>query len=294
MMQSNLASTRQFQPDHAVIGGRSIGFDDILNEAFFVPGKIAELSTAFKANQPFPHLIFEGLFSPVLLELMYDEFDLIKKDDFRVYNTMNEKKFGTRPFTRLGHASELYFQTVHSARFINFMEQITGIEGLVIDPGLSNGGLHQIPTGGKFAMHIDFNQHEITRLDNRLVFITYLNKDWLPAYGGALELWSQEDEKCAVEILPVFGRSALFAHSSKSLHGHPRPVEAPNGRPRRSAATYFYSNGRSDGESTSFHTTIILKRRKAARWEKMMTAIKYVTPPILVDGIQKLKAYWRK
>jgi hypothetical protein len=27
---------------------------------------------------------------------------------------------------------------------------------------------------GKFAMHIDFNQHFVTKLDARLVFITYL------------------------------------------------------------------------------------------------------------------------
>jgi Rps23 Pro-64 3,4-dihydroxylase Tpa1-like proline 4-hydroxylase len=74
------------------------------------------------------------------------------------------------------------------------------------------------------AMHVDFNQHEVTRLDNRLVFITYLNKDWLPAYGGALELWSAEEEKYKVEVLPVFGRSVLFAHSSRSLHCYPAPV----------------------------------------------------------------------
>jgi Rps23 Pro-64 3,4-dihydroxylase Tpa1-like proline 4-hydroxylase len=294
MLQSNLATASQFQQDHVVIGGRVLEFESILNEAFFVPSKIAELSETFKNNEPFPHLVFEGLFSPVLLELMYEDFNHLKKDELRVYNNMNEKKMGTLPFTRLGHASELYFQTVHSAPFINFLEQITGIEGLIIDPGLSNGGLHAIPTGGKFAMHVDFNQHEITKLDNRLVFITYLNKDWLPAYGGALELWSQEEEKCAVEVHPVFGRSALFAHSSRSLHGHPTPVDAPNGRPRRSAATYYYSNGRSDGESTSFHTTIILKRRRASERERIATSIKYMTPPIVVDGIQKLKAYWRK
>ena len=225
---------------------------------------------------------------------MYEEFDCVKKDDFRIYNNMNEKKVGTLPFARLGDASRLYFNTVHSGPFVSFLEQITGIEGLIIDPGLSNGGLHQIPTGGKFAMHIDFNQHEVTKLDNRLVFITYLNKDWLPSYGGTLELWSAQDEKCEVEVRPVFGRSVLFAHSSKSLHGHPRPVDAPNGRPRRSAATYYYSNGRSDGETTKSHTTIILKRRKATRREKIMTSIKYFTPPIIVDGIQKLKALGRK
>ena len=294
MMQSNLAPAPQFQPDHVVIGGRTLGFDEILNEKLLTPSKIAELSEAFKYNKPFPYLVFDGLFSPVLLELMYEDFDRLKKDDLRVFNTMNEKKLSTQPFTCLGHASELYFNTIHSPIFINFLTEITGIEGLITDPGLSRGGLHHIPTGGKFAMHIDFNRHTDTKLDNRLVFITYLNKDWLPSYGGALELWNMEDEKCETEVQPVFGRSVLFAHSSRSLHGHPTPVDAPNGRPRRSAAAYYYTNGRSDGESTSSHTSIFFKRRKASRREKITTSIKYMTPQIIVDGIQKLKALLRK
>jgi Rps23 Pro-64 3,4-dihydroxylase Tpa1-like proline 4-hydroxylase len=294
MMQSNLASVSQFQPDHIVIANRTLGFDEILNEEFFVPSKITELSEGFKNNKPFPHLVVENLFSQTLLELINEDFDVLKKNELRVYNTVNEKKLGTRPYASLGPASELYFNTIHSLTFVNFLEQITGIEGLIPDPSRHSGGLHEIPAGGKFAVHVDFNQHEVTRLDNRLVFITYLNKDWLPAYGGTLELWDPETEKCEVEVVPVFGRSVLFAHTSTSLHGHPTPVNAPGGRSRRSAAAYYYSNGRSDGESTNFHTTIIYKRRKAARREKIVTAIKYIAPPIVVDGLQKLKAWWRR
>jgi Rps23 Pro-64 3,4-dihydroxylase Tpa1-like proline 4-hydroxylase len=294
MTQSNLATVRQFQADHVVIRGRTLGFDEILNDAFFSPAKIAELGEAFKRNKPFPHLVIDGLFSPALLECIYEEFDLVKKDELQVYNNMNEKKLATRPFTRLWNASELYFNTINSGRFIDFLQQITGIAGLITDPGLDGGGLHSIPTGGKFALHTDFNQHTVTKLENRLIFITYLNKDWLPSYGGALELWNIEEEKCEAEVFPVFGRSILFHESKRSLHGHPKPVEAPNGRPRRSACTAYYTNGRDDGENTSFHTTVVYKPRNASRREKIMTAVKYTVPPIVVDGFQKLKAWWRK
>jgi hypothetical protein len=154
---------------------------------------------------------------------------------------------------------------------------------------LNAGGLHEIPKGGRFAMHIDFNQHPFTKLDNRLVFITYLNKDWTSSYGGALQLQSMEDDGVKVEIEPIFGRSALFYHSSRSLHGHPTPVNAPNGRTRRSAAAYFYSNGRADNETTSFHTTLFPKQAKIPRHQKFMNVVKYVTPPIVVDAVRRLK-----
>ena len=215
MVQSNVAGPDQCAQEYVAIGGRTITFDRIVNEAFFAPSKIAELNETFKNWKPFPYLIFEDLFSPILLDLMYLDFNRLRPDELRIYNTMDEKKISTLAFTRLGRASELYFQTVHSAQFIDFLEQITGIEGLIADPGLSNGGLHEIPTGGKFSIHVDFNRHATTKLDNRLVFITYLNKDWLPEYGGALELWSTDEERCEVEICPVFGRSILFGQSSR-------------------------------------------------------------------------------
>ena len=134
MTQSNLATVRQFRADHVVIGGRTLGFDEILNDAFFSPAKIAELGETFRKNKPFPPLVIDRLFSPALLECIYEEFDLVKKDELQVYNNMNEKKLATRPFTRLWNTSELYFNTIHSGRFIDFLQQITGIAGLITDP----------------------------------------------------------------------------------------------------------------------------------------------------------------
>ena len=64
MLQRNFAKVDQVQPDHVVIGGRTLEFDRILNELFFRPGKIAGLSKTFKRNRPFPHLVFYNLFSP--------------------------------------------------------------------------------------------------------------------------------------------------------------------------------------------------------------------------------------
>jgi Rps23 Pro-64 3,4-dihydroxylase Tpa1-like proline 4-hydroxylase len=290
MLQSNSHAT-QSQLDCAIIGGNIIAFDEILNESYLAPDKIKELRETFKHNTPYPHLVFEGLFSPVLLELIYSEFDSLKWKDWRRYDTINERKYGTQPNTCFGRAAELYFSTIHSSTFVNFLQQVTGIEGLIPDVTLRNGGLHEIPTGGKFAVHTDFNQHMVTGLSNRLVFITYLNKDWLPSYGGALELWSAEEGKCKVKVEPTFGRSILFAQTGKTLHGHPDPVNAPDGCPRRSAAVYFYSNGRPDAEeSTDYHNTVFALPVTLTQRE----AVKYVIPPFIVDAVRKLKTKFAK
>ncbi|ACK50583.1 conserved hypothetical protein [Methylocella silvestris BL2] len=290
---SSSAATAQPNSDHVVIDGVSLAFDEILNPDYLAPKRAAELHDAFFNAKPFPHMVFEGLFNPRLLELVLADFDRLNWSDWRRYDNANELKRGSAPKTRLGNASQLYFNTIYSGEFVEFLEKVTGIEGLVTDPELFAGGLHDIPPGGKFAMHIDFNQHSVTKLDNRLVFITYLNKDWRPEYGGGLELWDVDTNECVANIEPVFGRTAMFYQSSKSLHGHPKPVNAPNGRHRRSAAAYFYSNGRSDGDGPEFHTTQFPVATDAVEFEKLRNTLKYFVPPVLFDAARKVKSLLR-
>jgi hypothetical protein len=278
------------QPDHVFINGRAIAFGEILSESFFASSKLKDLRKTFETNTPFPHVVLEGLFAPTLLELMYSEFDDLKWNDWRRHNTKNELKRGTWPNTRFGRAAELYFNTIHSAAFVNSLEQITGIEGLIPDATLENGGLHEIPTGGRFKVHHDFNKHPVTKLTPSLVFITYLNKDWLPTYGGALELWSEEESACKVKIEPTLGRSIVFAEGKTSLHGHPDPVNAPEGRPRRSVAAYFYTNGSRQGEDEGYRSTLFLTPAiSRAKRDRIVNVVRYLTPPVLGDAARKLK-----
>jgi hypothetical protein len=285
--------SRKRDRDFLFINGETIDFDEILNSDFFENSIFSNLEKTFKTNTPFPYVIFDGLFSSKLLELMNAEFNLLKNKDWRLHYSEDEIKLGTRPNTSFGHATQLYFNTVYSGPFVKFLERITGIRPLVTDPCLSNGGLHETPRGGKFAPHTDFNQHEDTGLCTRLAFITYLNKDWLPSYGGALELWSIEENKCKVEVEPILGRSILFLHSPRSLHGLPNAVGAPEGRPRRSAVAYFYSNERVEGESASFHATLFPSNASLTQAKKIKKAIKYVIPPVMADAAWQLKMLWR-
>jgi hypothetical protein len=212
-------------------------------------------------------------------------------DDWIKYDNANELKFGTRPNVRLGPGSQTYFDTIHRARFTQFLTAVSGIRGLLPDPMLRGGGLHEIPVGGKFGVHTDFTRHADTRLDNRLVFITYLNKGWQDAWGGALELWSPS--ACIRRVEPVFGRSILFSHSATSLHGHPDPVDTPDGRTRRSVAAYFYTNGRPDPTpaeriGTRFLNPVTIQ---PSTRDKLIRQLKYVMPPVIVDGLKRVRRH---
>ncbi len=264
--------------------------DRVFFEGALSRSNAAHLHHRFSAARPFPHVVIENLFRPEFLTRISEDFGSIALGDRVHYNTANEIKRGTRPNASLGRASQRYFDAIHRGPFLQFLAAVSGINGLLPDPSLFGGGLHEIPKGGRFSVHTDFNRHPVTDLDNRLVFITYLNKDWQPAFGGALELWDAASQQRAADVMPLFGRSILFAHSAKSLHGHPQPVDTPDGRPRRSVAAYFYTNGRPDEAREERHTTRFVQTGQQGsaqfgRWGRLIVTANYISP-MFMDGVR--------
>lgn len=279
---------RSVERDFALIGGVRIDLDTAVDPSLVRAAD--RLSTEFARNAPFPHIVLDGLISPALLDVVHDEFAHLPWTEWQSYNTVEEVKRGSIRGARFGPAAEFYFNTIHSRSFVQFLEHVTRIPGLVQDPILKGGGMHEIPDGGRFAPHIDFNRHPVTGLYNRLVLITYLNRDWQRSYGGALELWDSESKTKMVEIDPLFGRTVIFAQSPQSLHGHPVPVHAPDRRPRRSVAAYYYTQARPEGFSSDFRTTRFAVAPPAGLRGLTLRTIKYVTPPIVFDMARKISS----
>jgi Rps23 Pro-64 3,4-dihydroxylase Tpa1-like proline 4-hydroxylase len=235
---------------------------------------------------PFPHLVLDGLFPATALAAINAEFDLLGASEWQSYSYALQTKQTSRPNARLPPVAQAYFDRLYSGPFLRFLTRITGIAELLPDPGLTNGGLHQVNTGGRFDVHTDFRNHPVLGFDNRLVVTTYLNRDWRIEYGGALELWRQAPAECARTILPEFGRTVIMGHSPLAAHGHPHPVDAPEGRPRRAALAYFYTNGRDDGAPADRSSTAYVHRPGRPLSGRLELLAQEVLPPIVLRGLK--------
>merc|ERR1719204_1426784 len=111
--------------------------------------------------------------------------------------------------------------------WLEFLEELTGINGLVPDPAYRGSGCHQTVKGGKLDVHADFNLHEKYNLDRRVNTFVYLNREWENKWGGHLELWNRERDKCVTKIAPKFGRYVVFSSTDFSYHGHPHELMTP-------------------------------------------------------------------
>jgi 2-oxoglutarate-Fe(II)-dependent oxygenase superfamily protein len=243
----------------------------------------------YLTTPPFPHLVLDGLFPSTTLAKIECEFDRVEKSDWQTYSYALQTKQTSRPNTRLPLVTQDYFDKIYSGPFLRFLSRVTGIDDLLPDPGLTNGGMHQVNIGGRFDIHTDFRSHPVLGFDNRLVVMTYLNRDWRINYGGALELWRQDPPQCARVILPEFGRTVIMGESPAAAHGHPHPVDAPGGRPRRALVAYFYTNRREDGGVVDRTSTSYVRRPGRPLPGRLELLAQQILPPIVLQGLKSIR-----
>ena len=195
---------------------------------------------SYQGAAPFPHIVIDDLLDADLL-----------RDVAAHYPSLEGKAYFDRDQERLKsqfHAQEIghgrtrnILSELNSQAFLGFLEEMTGIAGLISDPYYAGAGLHLTRMGGHLGVHADFNIHRVMKVERRLNLLVYLNDEWQTAYGGQLELWNKAMTQREVSVEPVLGRAVVFSTALDSFHGQPDPLTCPPDRDRRSIATYYYT-----------------------------------------------------
>lgn len=198
------------------------------------------LSEQYRTAQPFPHVVIDDFLEADVLRNVLEHFP--SSDGKQFFDREQERlKFQYQPGEVSSGLVRNLFAELNSRAFLAFLQELTGIGGLLPDPYFEGGGLHETKRGGHLGVHADFNIHDRLKVERRLNLLIYLNEDWDESYGGELELWNKDMSECAVRVKPVFGRAVIFSTALDSFHGHPDPLKCPPQRSRRSMATYYYT-----------------------------------------------------
>lgn len=203
----------------------------------------------YARGEPFPHIVLDGLFPDDALSEVLREFPDPRSPVWKEYQNYHEGKLETQGEGKIGEFTSMLLYQFNSAPFLRFLEELSGITGLIPDPYFFGGGLHQIPRGGKLGIHADFSRHDRLPLDRRLNVLIYLNREWKEAYGGHLELWAKDMSRCRQRILPSYNRTVIFSITDWAFHGHPEPLTCPEDMTRKSIALYYFTSGRPPGET---------------------------------------------
>lgn len=251
------------------------------------------LAADYQSASPFPHIAIDDLLDADLLRSIADNYPVLEGKNF--FDRDQERfKFQFNPEEVRFGATRNLLSELNSQSFLGFLEEMTGIEGLISDPYFMGGGLHLTRRGGHLGVHADFNIHGIMNVERRLNLLIYLNDGWQNEYAGDLELWDKSMETCVRSVSPILGRAVVFNTSLDSYHGQPKPLTCPEGRDRRSIATYYYT---SIGDITSVkqRTTTFQARPgtidKPDRKVKFNHFVKDWVPPRLQGFARRLNPF---
>ena len=140
---------------------------------FFDPGLLDAVAETYEKSfataAPFPHVVVDGLFPQQVVDGVLKEFPepSARSDWIRLYDETSAKLALSQDWT-MGPSTRHLLNQFNSAAFVNFLEHLSGIEGLIPDPHYGGGGLHQMERGGYLKIHADFNRHGRLGLDRRL------------------------------------------------------------------------------------------------------------------------------
>ena len=215
--------------------------------------RAGEDKKVFQSAQPFPHIVYDDFLKADVAVKLCEEFPDLRyaKTNSLVFKDPLQKKLASIGSELIDSRLATSFAVRHlnSDIFLSFLNDLTSIdEPLISDPYLSGGGYHQTNRGGFLKLHTDFAYHPLLGLDRRVNLILFLSNDWLPEYGGALELWDRDLKKIGARIEPKFNRAVIFNTNDFTYHGHPEPLASPDEFSRKSIALYYYSNGRPAAE----------------------------------------------
>lgn len=204
--------------------------------------ELKRLREHYAQAQPFPHIVLDHFLELEAAERALSEFPPLDSDDWIHYVHINEKKFGKTNRATFSKMLGDIIDELNSDRFVHFLSELTGIDGLFSDESLEGGGLHQLGPGGFLNIHADFAFHpHHPDWHRRVNVLIYLNKNWRSSYGGHLELWDRNMKRKIRKILPLFNRCVIFSTDEHAYHGHPKPLACPDGMTRKSIALYYFT-----------------------------------------------------
>ena len=204
--------------------------------------QLESLARTYQMNQPFPHIRLTEFIQPEVAWEIAQEFPATGTDAWTHYKHHNENKLGMAKRELFPPRLRTVADELNSTEFVSWLSLLTGIPGLMPDPSLEGGGLHQSGRGGFLNVHTDFTMHHYRKHWRRRVnVILYLNPGWREQWGGSIEFWETRMQRCAVKYPPLHNHAVIFTTDERSLHGFPDPLACPDSEARKSLAFYYYT-----------------------------------------------------
>ena len=223
-----------------------------------------EYAESYKTAWPFPHLVLSNFFNQELIHNCNLEFEsLINNENywkdpnqgFKERQNQKEKTPETKhenysstyapSLNRYREKSEIetiyikqLVQALESPEYVSFLENLTGINQLMTDPGKKSAGLNWSKHNSYLHIHSDNTWNPYLNAFRCINTSLYLNSDWPEDNGGNLELWNKE-MTANKKITCGFNEYVIWSNYQPSFHGY-QTVNCPINKYRKNLILLYY------------------------------------------------------
>jgi len=120
----------------------------------------ARLAPQYQGKQPYDYGCFDNFLPIEVLERVREEVLALGSKDPE-HSSGNERLKTSFNPDALPAYTKAVFHALNSRAFIQFLEQMSGIKGLIPDPYYFGGGIHRTENTGFLSIHADFNHHSL-------------------------------------------------------------------------------------------------------------------------------------
>ena len=109
---------------------------------------LPELCAQYTGAEPYPHIVLDDFFPESVEAEAEREFPPLSAEAWLNFTHVNERKYSNTDPDTWGPTLQDMLADLQSDRFVAFLRELTGIQGLMRDESLEGGGLHQTPRDG--------------------------------------------------------------------------------------------------------------------------------------------------
>jgi hypothetical protein len=268
-----------------------------------------ERASEYQRRAPFPHVVIDDFLPEWACDAVLAEWPAFEDITWTTYSNEQELKHVCSDLDQLGSATRGLLAAFNSSQFVRFLQVLTGITPLLVDPHYRSSGIFDVPPGGFLDLHADFTQCPLlfpesetiprywdgyaggSGVHRRVNALLYLNRDWRREHGGALEFWSNSPFEQVQSILPAYNRLVVFTTLPDAVHGHPQPVVEPPGGSRRCLSAYYYTKERPLRELVKgrHSVTFGIDGQVPGRGERTGNMSELLMPPIVRRAMRRVR-----
>jgi Rps23 Pro-64 3,4-dihydroxylase Tpa1-like proline 4-hydroxylase len=166
-----------------------------------------------------------------------------KKDEFKFFDRNGSAMYEWCDYNQ--KQTPIAYELVsflHSTEFVRWLEDVSEIKGLIPDIHLHGAGYMRCGNGDSLKIHTDFNWQGEIKLNRILTLVIYLNKEWKEEWNGDIQFWDKENKECVRKYFPNWGSCVVWEYDERGFHGHPNPLDCPEGEYRDGFRLFYYTS----------------------------------------------------